>query len=232
MDLVENQSETEFEERSGSTCITDDLFESSYSLYLSEKYTETYAYPLIAYLHDKYRSESDLWNWFPSMSDQNYLGLGVRGPFPHPRGLPGQFNWKLRRPDASMASIRDAVFSVESNWAMNPQRVYLFGEGDGAIVALQHLVLQQSLEYDTIFAAGAICSSLPKGWADWLPHVTNQLHGRILFLGPIQNPDEQAAIDAFSEAGLEVTFAHPSEEVTPPQIINQWVMAGINTAIF
>ncbi|QDT31656.1 hypothetical protein [Thalassoglobus polymorphus] len=232
MGLVEKHSSSVSVEHPVTTCVTDVLFDSSYSLYITENFTETYSYPLVTYLHDGSRSERDLWNWFPSISDQNYLGLGVRASFPHPRGLPGQFDWKLRRPDASMASIRDAVYSVDRDWAINPQKIYLFGEGDGAIVALQHLVLQQSLEFETIFAAGAICRSLPKNWADWLPHITNQLHGRILFLDPIQNPDEQAAIDALSEAGLEITFAHASEEVPPPQIINQWIMAGINTAIF
>lgn len=232
MNVAKNNTDV-FPERQQSTSrAIHALFDLSYSLYVTESYSETYAYPLIAYLHEGYRSERDLWNWFPAMSDQNYIGLGVRAPFPHPHGLPGQFEWKLRRPDASIAAVREAVQSVQYDWTIHPKRTYIFGEGDGAVVALQHLILQQSLSYDSIFTSGVICRSLPQGWTDWLPHIQEQLSGRVLFLDPIQDPDEQAAIDAFSEAGLEITFAHPSPEVTPPAVINNWIMAGINTAIF
>ncbi len=232
MNAAQNNSNTFLERRKPSSRAIHALFDLSYSLYVTESYSETYAYPMIAYLHEGYRSERDLWKWFPSISDQNYLGLGVRAPFPHPLGLPSQFEWKLRRPDASIAAIREAVQSVQYDWTIHPKRTYLFGEGDGGVVALQHLILQQSLAYDSIFTSGVICRSLPHGWTDWLPHIQDQLQGRVLFLDPIQDPSEQAAIDAFSEAGLEITFAHPSAEVTPPAVINNWIMAGINTAIF
>lgn len=208
------------------------LFELSHSLYVTDNYAESYAYPLIAYLHEGYRSEQDLWKWFPAISEQNYLGLGVRAPFPHPIGLPGQFEWKLRRPDASLAAIRESVQAIEFDWTIHPKRMYLFGEGDGAIVALQNLVLQQSLEFDAVFANGVICRNLPKHWAEWLPHFEDQLQGRVLLLDPLLDAEEHAAVDALSEAGLEITMAPLSEEASPPAIINHWVMAGIDSAVY
>ena len=208
------------------------LFDLNYSLYVTENYVETYSYPLVAYLHDGYRSERDLWNWFPAISDQNFLGLGVRAPFPHRDGLPGQFEWKLRRPDASVASIREAVLATERDWSIHPQRMYLFGEGDGALVALQHLILQSTLELDSIFAAGIICHSLPQNWSEWLPHIDGPVNGRVLFLESMSDASEFAAVDALSEAGLEVTTALPSAETSAEQLINHWIMAGINTAVY
>ena len=208
------------------------LFDLNYSLYVTENHADSYAYPLITYLHEGYRSEQDLWNWFPAISDQNYLGLGVRAPFPHPQGLPGQFEWKLRRPDASMAAIRETVQSVQFDWTIHPKRTYLFGEGDGAIVALQNLILQQSLEYDAVFANGVICRTLPKHWTDWIPHIENQLHGRVLLLDPLLDADEYAAVVALSEAGLEVTMAPTTDQTLPAAIINHWIMAGINSAVY
>lgn len=215
-----------------STDAVNALFDLHHSFYVTDSYVESYAYPLIAYLHDQNHSERDLWKWFPSISDQNYLGLGVRAPFPHPLGLPGEFQWKLRRPDASLSAVRDAVQAVQWDWTIHPRRTYLFGEGTGAIVALQHLVLQQSLEYDAIIANGVICRSLPRKWTNWIPHEGFPLQGRILLLDPPQDADEYAAIDAFSEAGLEVTFAHPSDQKSLPSMINHWIMADINTAVF
>ena len=208
------------------------LFGLSHSLYVTDNYVDSYSYPLIVYLHEGYRSEQDLWRWFPSISDQNYLGLGIRAPFPHPLGLPGQFEWKLRRPDASMAAIRESINAVEFEWTTHPERMYLFGEGDGAIVALQSLLLQQSLEFETVFATGAICRTLPKHWADWLPHFDDQLHGRVLLLDPLLDADEHAAVDALSEAGLEITMAPLADEADPAAMINHWVMAGINSAVY
>lgn len=208
------------------------LFDLNHSLYVTENYSEKYAYPLIAYLHDRDRSEKDLWKWFPFISDQNYLGLGVRAPFPHPRGLPGQFEWKLRRPDASIAAIRESIQAVNFDWTLHPKRTYLFGEGDGGVVGLQHLILQQSLEFDSVFACGVICRSLRRGWSDWIPHVEHPLNGRLLLLDPLQDADEYAAIDALSEAGLEVTIAQSGSSDTPPAMINHWIMAGINTAVY
>lgn len=208
------------------------LFDLNYSLYVTENYVDSYSYPLVAFLHDGYRSERDLWNWFPAVSDQNYLGLGVRAPFPHRDGYPGQFEWKLRRPDASIAAIREAVLAVQRDWAVHPHRLYLFGEGDGALVGIQHLILQGSLEFDSTFAAGIICRSLPKNWPEWLPHIQGDLRGRVLFLEPMHDAGEFAAVDALTEAGLEVTTAVPSLEIPTEKVINHWIMAGINTAIY
>lgn len=232
MGNLQNESEILPEYRQPSSQAVDALFDVNYSLYVTENYSDNYAYPLIAYLHEGHRSEKDLWNWFPGISDQNYIGLGVRAPFPHPLGLPGQFDWKLRRPDASIGAVRDAVGSLQRDWLLHAERIYLFGEGAGATVALQHLILQQSLDFDSVPVAGVICRSLPEGWSDWLPHISDDLKGRILFLDPLRDAEEHAAVDAFLEAGLELTLAPALVDVSPFEAINHWMMAGIKTAVF
>lgn len=212
------------------TLMRSTICHSSYSLYVSESYCETYAYPLLVYLPEGDSSERDLWKWFPSISDQNFLGLGIRPPFPHPLGLPHQFHWKLRRPDASLACIRDAVFDLSEDWLFQESKISLFGEGDGAVVALQNLILQQSAECVGVPVTGVVCRSLPDNWTSWLPHVGSDLQGRLLLLDPIRNADEVAAIDALSDAGIDVTFAHTT--APPATVVNHWIMAGISTAIF
>lgn len=204
----------------------------SFSFYSPPNYTENYAYPLIVSLHDQTQSEQALWDWFPQISDQNFLGLGVRAPFPSLTGQLGKFCWKLKRPDASVSAIQETIDAACLSWNVHPDRIYLLGDGAGAIVALQYLLLQDLIACPQIRIRGVICSQLPKNWPEWIPHVHDDLQGRLMLLNTARNADEYAAIDALSEAGLEVTMTAPESPQKLPGMINQWVMAGLKTAVF
>ena len=203
-----------------------------YSAFLPRNYTEAYAYPLLAYLHDKDSFDQRLNDWFPAISDQNYVGIGVRAPFPHLRGYPGQFRWKLNRPDSSLATVRDTISHACNHWNIHGGRICLFGEGDGGIVALQHLILQASNAQQLVPANGIICKSLPAGWGKWLPPIPDTLSGRILFLDENLGAQEQAALDALDEAGVSVTCQQVESGQQPASLVNHWIMSGISTAIF
>ena len=229
---MQNSGPSLFSSRQTSSFGTTLPVDLTYSAFLPTSYTESYAYPLITYIHDQDSFDQSLRKWFPAISDQNFIGLGVRAAFPHPLGFPGEFRWRLNRPDSSLAVIRDTVAHASMNWTIHPERVCLFGEGDGAIVALQHLILQESNQLQLLHSHSLVCRGLPDGWAKWLPPVPETLSGRILFLDSEFGPQDQAACDALKESGIDVTFVAPNSEEHPAQRINHWIMSGISTVIF
>ncbi len=202
------------------------------TLYVPENAVPTYQYPLVCIVHDHDRSEQDLWQWFPEISDQNALGLGIRAPFPARSGLPGQFRWRGQRPDASWGAISSAINEVTSEWNVHPDRIYLHGIGNGAVIALQQFLLSQLGTTDDDFhIAGVSCHQLPDWWPRVLPPISTEIRGRLLFLDECATPEEDAAIDALKESGCDVTRKLRSDR-THHQLINHWIMSGITTTIW
>ncbi|WP_437227069.1 hypothetical protein SH661x_000159 [Planctomicrobium sp. SH661] len=200
-----------------------------------DNWAATYDYPLICYLHDDNRSEQDLWKWFPAISDQNYLAVGARAPFPSQTAMPGQFRWRGQRPGATAAVIQESIELVLRGWNVHPDRIYLFGEGNGAVAALQQFMLAQ-LHRETeeeIRFAGVICRDLPAWWARALPPIADFASGRILLMDPMLDDEDgeaPAAIDGLSESGIAVTLLSDSG-MAPANAINHWIMGGISTAV-
>jgi len=202
------------------------------TLFLPESYSPTYQYPLVCVLHDHDRSEQELWNWFPKISDQNFLGLGIRAPFPSRSGLPGQFRWRGQRPDASWGAIASSIREVTQEHSVHPDRIYLHGVGNGAVIALQQLLLSQFGPNDADFEiAGVSCSQLPGWWPRVLPLVSTDLKGRLLFLDGRHSPEEDAAMDALREAGCDVTTV-TSPQSDPMRVMNHWLMNSVSTTIW
>jgi hypothetical protein len=203
---------------------------SGVSFYVPESYTETYSYPLICYLHENGRSERDLWRWFPKVSDQNFLALSVRAPFRDRSPLTDRFRWRGQRPDASLGVLRDAIQGMECEWNVHPDRIVLFGEGAGAVIALQLSLLMQNGTLQNDFeVAGVICGSQPAWWPHLLPPIQEELSGRCLLFDPPADGEALAAMDALAEAGMSLTVA--GDDVPAAALINRWVMSGIATTI-
>jgi hypothetical protein len=200
-------------------------------MFVPDSYTPHYRYPLVCYLHEDLRSESDLDWWFPAVSDQNYLALGVRAPFPSRSGFPGQFRWHGQRPDACTGALLTAVDDAVKEWSVHPDRIYLMGTGAGAVTALQQFLLTQldSGNCDYSFA-GVICDRLPAWWPSVIPPVMEQLTGRILFLDSGMDGEMCAAMDCLSEAGCQLESG-PGTARSVESRINHWIMAAIATAI-
>lgn len=208
------------------------LPEIPHALYLPENHAPGYAYPLVVYLHEDGRSEADLARWFPQVSDQNFIGLGIRAPFPSPAGIPGAYRWMQRRPDASCATVLDAVAMIRRDWNVHPKRIFLLGEGTGAVTALQHLILQQTRLFDgEERIAGAICSNLPENWPHRLPALCPGPSGRVLFIEKVYEAAEFAAIDALGEAGLEIAFGCEFQR-TVHETVNHWLMSSVTGVVY
>lgn len=202
------------------------------AVYIPDSYTHSYQYPLVCVLHDHDRSERDLDEWFPAVSDQNYIGLGIRAPFPARSGLPGQFRWRGQRPDASWGAIASAISEVTQEWNIHPDRIFLHGVGNGGVIALQQILLSRLGVNDSDFdIAGISCANLPAWWPRLLPPVSTELRGRFLFLDECNEAEQFAAIDALRESGCEVTCASPAQGA-PPTALNRWIMSSIRTTIW
>lgn len=207
---------------------------SGMPVFAPEAWAPTYDYPLICFLHDDDRSEQDLWEWFPAISDQNFLALGVRAPFPAQTALPGQYRWRGQRPDATAAALIESIERVREEWNVHQDRIVLFGEGNGAVAALQQFLLNQmDRETSEVRYSSVICRNLPLWWTRALPPVTDFASGRILLLNPGMNDEGEipAAIDGLNESGISVTIADEGTQ-SAGSIINNWIMSGIATSVF
>ncbi len=208
------------------------VWTSGPTVFIPESYVPGYQYPLICFLHDHDRSERDLWGWFPKVSDQNFIGVGIRAPFLSRSGLPGQFRWRGQRPDASWGTISEAVTSVRQEWNIHPDRIFLHGVGNGAIIALQQFLLNHLSPPDEDFhIAGVSCTELPRWWPRVLPPIETEISGRLLFLDGCQEVEEFAAHDALREAGADVCLKSAKDK-TPAQALNRWIMSTITSTIW
>lgn len=200
--------------------------------FLPDSYTPSYAYPLVCFLHDQERSDRDLAHWFPQISDQNYVAIAAQAPFPGRLGLPGRLGWNLRRPDAAAGAVRETIELADERWNIHPDRICLFGEGTGALLALQLFLYDQCEPYDEQHPLqGVIGWNLPVGWAQTLPIVDEAMQGRILLLNPQQDGESDAALDFLSEAGLQIDCVNSSQEAAA-NLINHWLMSGVPSAVW
>lgn len=200
--------------------------------YLPESCSENYAYPLVCYLHRNGRSEQDLERWFPLVSANSYLALGVRAPFPHRRALPRQYRWIARRPDASRGVIEEAVEMLAESHTFHADRINLLGEGEGALAALQQFLISQNDPTSSgVRFAGVICHDLPACWPRLLPPLDGRARGRILLLDGISSGEMLAAVDGLREAGVEVSLGEELSQ-QPEKTIDHWLMSAIPTAVW
>lgn len=200
--------------------------------YIPKNYSPGYRYPLICHFHRNGQNERDMEHWFPGVSENNYLALGIRAPFPHRRGLPGAYRWIGRRPDATQGVLDEALTMFCETHPFHPDRITLFGEGEGALAALQ-LFLCQRLQPDAanFELAGVICKDLPGGWPRALPPVRDGANGRILLLEDVATGEAHAALDGLVECGLDVQLISP-DETDLPRRLDHWLMQSVSTAIW
>ncbi|MCA8998978.1 MAG: hypothetical protein KDA80_18405 [Planctomycetaceae bacterium] len=198
---------------------------------MPESFARSYAYPLVCYLHDEDRSDQDLDRWFPLVSDQNFIAAGVRAPFPSKMGFPGNFRWRLNRPDSTAGILAETIDDVRTSVEIHQQRIYLFGEGKGALACLQMFLLQQHFrELLNVPIRGVIARSLPPSWASRIPYVSRG-QGRVLLFDELVRPDQQAAVDGLRDAGYDVITNQPSWESADAAFINHWILDAIPTVV-
>ncbi|QDT36129.1 alpha/beta hydrolase [Stratiformator vulcanicus] len=104
-------------------------------LWVPEGYENRYAYPLLVWFHDDEQSERIVHQVMPTLSDRNYLGLGLRGDFISGNG----FSWSSNVNDRER--LKDDTLEIARNmrreYHVHSERVFLAGIGSGADVALE-----------------------------------------------------------------------------------------------
>ncbi len=199
------------------------------AIYAPPSYEAGYAYPLVVWFHDQGGDERDVLNWLPHISDQNYLGMGLRAPLPVTNGLPGQRRWSTseRFFDLLEEELATGICDLSERMNVHPQRIVVAGVGQGATVALR--ILLRRPEW---FAAG-VCLN-----ADWLPANRLEWWGQYvskpLWLGHAQDwrlLTSRSAIQStklLMSAGFDVTLRFDDfDELQPVALareVNHWLM--------
>ncbi len=127
-------------------------------LFGPERYEPRYDYPLVVWLHSCHSSEGELENVMCSLSMQNYVGCGPRGPIPSDRGL-GRFAWGKSANAAAVAEevVFASIDSAAEQFSIDSKKIFLAGFGSGASMAWR-----LALRYPEQFAGVvAICGGFP-----------------------------------------------------------------------
>lgn len=200
-----------------------------FSVYTPPTYESGYAYPLVVWFHDEGGDERDVLSWLPHISDQNYLGFGLRAPLPLTNGLPGRRRWAMspRYFDLLEDELAISLCDLLERANVHSERVVVAGVGQGASVALRMLLRRPDW-----FAAG-VCLN-----ADWLSDNRlewwGQYAGKPLWLGHAQDWQlltSRSAIQSsklLMSAGFEVTQRFDDfDELRPLELareVNHWLM--------
>lgn len=114
-----------------------------FNLFIPMNYEPNYSYPLIVYLHDRGQSESRIHQTMPKLSCRNYAAISVRSPGKlnsggndsnHPRMAWNQSDDVIEQ---AQAAVCYAIKNAMNRLNINPDRVFLVGEGDGGTMALR-----------------------------------------------------------------------------------------------
>lgn len=216
------------------------LIEIPHTLYAPERYEAAYSYPLLVWLHGAGESEADASSIFPAISDQNYLGVALRGSVAMP--TPGQYDWPTADNgiDAVCNEIHQTLDNIAEAWNVHPDRIYLAGRGTGGTTALRLLLTRPGFFAGAINVGGAFpIMSRP------LARLRELRDKRVLMslqLGQRGSVHGPAATDLLEgarllyNAGMEVaTRVYQPERGKPTQKvwrdIDSWLMDSIKSAI-
>jgi len=226
-------------------------------------YEPNYKYPLVVGLHGRGGDEMQAARWLQRVSDRNFLGFCPRGLVPLQRR--GQYGWGSPASDqkttgpswktlssaekfrqliqteisdpvaAGEFAILDQIQRMQDELSVHPDRVFLFGVGEGASMAYR-----LALSFPDRFA-GVISIQ------GWIPndlrylsryHESRKLkflvlHGAWDDSLPLEQTRRQVA--EMKDAGLNVAFqTYPTDglPVDPMfEAVNTWLMRQIHSSI-
>jgi phospholipase/carboxylesterase len=226
-------------------------------------YEPNYEYPLIVGFHGRGGNEMQAIRWLERISDRNYVGFCPRGSVMLDRI--GRYGWSEASREGHDVSARwnaapagdrfrkmiaadiddptvagefavlDQLRSLQSEIAIHPNRVYLFGVGEGASMAYR-----LALSFPDRFA-GVIAIQ------GWLPNDVSYLtrcqeSRRLKFLALHGEWDDslplcetRRQIEHLRNAGLDVAFqTYPSEGLPVGPMfddINTWLMSQFRSTV-
>jgi phospholipase/carboxylesterase len=199
-------------------------------LFVPEKYEPNYPYPVILWLHEAGRDESDLLSLLPRISERNYFGLSLRGPLSLGETAADGFDWPSDV--ESVARLETEMYhtlcELRRNFHIHSERVFLAGQASGASLALK-LLFRRPDWFAGVFAVGGELPAFdPQGTP--LPDLSE----RRAFLTASPSEDQQQKARLWRSAGLNlITEAEDSASISARRLsqLNHWVMETICAAV-
>ena len=130
--------------------------ERPHAVHLPEHYEARYAYPLVVWLHGDGSSEAELSSIMSSISDRNFLGLGLRGDARRETG----YAWSnsIESLDELLGDVESLVRMLRRQYHIHSERIYLAGFGSGATAAME-LILRKP---EWFGGAACLCGTFPE----------------------------------------------------------------------
>ena len=217
-------------------------------------YERDFAYPLLVWLHDSGKTESEVFEVMPKISTRNYVAVA-------PRGLSSQkkrvvrsavngkivdekcwiepiYDWPETDEAVSEAEnlVFDSIAEAQNKYRLNSRRVFILGRGSGGAMALR-VAMRNPREF-----AGVVCidGALPTGdsapFRNW-----RHLRDLPLLLTTSDVPSasvpklDKDALRLYHTAGLTVLVRQYNEERRSPggrqdrmdailADVNRWIM--------
>jgi len=205
------------------------------SMWVPDGYEANYAYPLLVWFHDDGQSEAIVHRLMPTLSDRNYLGLGLRGDLISGNG----FAWSHTGTDRER--LKEDTLEIACNmrreYHVHSERVFLAGIGSGADAALE-VFLSRPEAYGGVAAFNGsfrTFSSEALGGLSLEDHRILLARSGVTGLASIASM--AAASRKLSELGADVqieTFppeAGPGISTKALSALNHWLMGGIFSAV-
>ncbi|MEX0702841.1 MAG: hypothetical protein WD069_12165 [Planctomycetales bacterium] len=202
-------------------------------LFVPERYEPGYPYPLIVWLHGRGRSERELAQLMPRVSERNYLGLAFRGTLPGRSVSPRGFGWPASSGDDALFAeeLYETVCRLRRAYHVHSERIHLAGFDDGATLALR-LFLSRPEWFAGAIAFGGRFRGGPGALARY-----RDLSGKRVLIGTGARSAAAPVAEAVGtgrllhSAGLEVTTRtyDAAHELSGEMLahLNQWVMEGV-----
>lgn len=111
------------------------------AIHVPETYEDSYAYPLLIWLHADGENEAELEDVMSAISDRNYIGLSFRANC-RMGGLGNRHRWSMTLEEARFFEevLYCTVVRLRRSYHIHSERIAIGGSGSGATLALQTLL--------------------------------------------------------------------------------------------
>lgn len=200
-------------------------------------YEQNYAYPLIVWLHGSGLNENQLMQVMPQISLRNYMGISVRGSVAYDENgvqKPG-FYWTRESYDTAATAVLESLESVQKQYRISTQRVYLAGSGEAGSMALRIAFKNPT------FFAGVVSLDGPVPDESMIFEHLKDLREMRIMLGLSRQP-ERYPVEAVCEdlrrmhaAGLMVAVRNyptaGSLQLDMLRDVDRWIMGSFETGL-
>lgn len=190
------------------------------SVVLPTPYEPKYAYPLIVWLHGDGADETEATSILPAISDQNFVGAGLRAPVG---------GWDATDVADWSTELYDALVDLRRAYHVHSERIFLAGHDAGATMAVTALLHHPEWFAGALALGGDI--ALPPGSLARF----QDLRGKRLLLatGPTPNVPTNGLVSAvrhsalagqLRSAGMEVTLHTHDGDADLLREANRWLV--------